>query len=44
MNRAAQALGRMARGKPKTLSDVERQRRADALAEARKRRWPKKAK
>lgn len=41
-NPIAQALGRLAAGVPKTLSDSERARRADSLAEARKKRWPKK--
>ena len=40
MNKAAQALGRMGKGKPKTLTQVERKRRARRLAEARKTRWP----
>ena len=40
MNRAAQQLGRMGRGKPKTLTQAERKRRARRLAEARKARWP----
>jgi len=43
MNKAAQELGRLAKGKPKTLSQAERKRRADRLAEARKKRWPRKA-
>lgn len=34
MNRAAQALGRLARGVPKSLTDDERKRRAEALAKA----------
>ena len=39
VNKAAQELGRMGRGVPKTLSKAERKRRARHLAEARKRRW-----
>ena len=39
MNKAAQSLGRMGRGVPKTLTAKERRRRARSLAEARKRRW-----
>jgi hypothetical protein len=42
MNRAAQELGRMGKGKPKTLTDAERKRRSLRLAEARKKRWPSK--
>ena len=41
MNRAAQALGRLARGVRKSLTDAERKRRAEALAKARTKRWPK---
>jgi hypothetical protein len=44
MNKAAQALGRMARGVPKNYSKAELARRAKRLAEARKTRWPKKGK
>ena len=40
MNKAAQELGRMGKGKTKTLTQVERKRRARRLAEARKARWP----
>ena len=40
MNKAAQALGRMGKGKAKTLTQAERKRRARRLAEARKARWP----
>ena len=40
VNKAAQALGRMGKGKPKTLTQAERKRRARRLAEARKARWP----
>ena len=40
MNRAAQQLGRMAKGKRKTLSKAERKRRAERLAVARQKRWP----
>jgi hypothetical protein len=40
VNKAAQALGRMGKGKAKTLTAAERKRRARRLAEARKTRWP----
>jgi len=40
MNKAAQSLGKMGKGVPKTLTAKERRRRARSLAEARKRRWP----
>jgi len=40
VNKAAQALGRMGKGKAKTLTQAERKRRGKRLAEARKRRWP----
>lgn len=40
MNRSAQQLGRLAKGKPKTLTKTERQRRAKSLAVARVKRWP----
>jgi hypothetical protein len=43
MNRNAQALGRLARGRPKNYSAAERERRRARLAEARKRRWPTRA-
>ena len=39
MNKAAQELGRLGKGKPKTLTAAERKRRAVRLAEARKKRW-----
>jgi len=42
MNRAAQTLGRLARGKPKKYTAAELERRKKRLAEARKKRWPKK--
>jgi len=42
MNRAAQALGRLGKGKPKRLTQAERRRRAKALAKARLKRWPRK--
>lgn len=42
MNKAAQALGRMAKGKPKKYSAEEIKRRAERLAVARKKRWGKK--
>lgn len=38
MNRAAQALGRLAKGVPKTLTDEQRKFRAEQLADARKKR------
>ena len=40
MNKAAQSLGKMGKGVPKTLTAKERRRRAKSLAEARKKRWP----
>lgn len=40
-NKAAQALGRRAKGIPKTLTDAERERRRASLAKARKKRWKK---
>ena len=40
MNKTAQKLGRMAKGKRKTLSKAERKRRAERLAIARQKRWP----
>ena len=42
MNKAASELGKLAKGIPKTLSEDERKRRSVRLAEARKKRWPKK--
>ena len=39
MNRAAQQLGRLAKGKPKALTKAERARRAKSLAVARAKRW-----
>jgi hypothetical protein len=42
MNKAAQALGKLAKGKPKTLTKAERKRRAESLAQARENRWPAK--
>jgi hypothetical protein len=41
-NKAAQQLGRMARGVPKNFSPSEIERRKKRLAAARKNRWPKK--
>lgn len=41
-NPAAVALGRLAKGKPKTLSEAERQRRRELLAKVRKLRWVRK--
>lgn len=43
MNRAAQQLGKLAKGKPKTLTSAERKRRAKSLALARAKRWPNKS-
>ena len=43
MNRAAQQLGRLAKGKRKTLTKAERKRRAKSLAVARAKRWPGKS-
>jgi hypothetical protein len=39
MNRAAQKLGRLARGKPKQYSPAEIKKRTKRLAAARKKRW-----
>ena len=39
MNKFAQALGRLAKGKSKQLTESERQRRRDNLASARNNRW-----
>jgi hypothetical protein len=41
MNRAAQALGRLAKGVPKTLTDEQRKFRSEQLAAARKKRHGK---
>jgi hypothetical protein len=41
-NKAASALGKLAKGKPKNLTEWEIARRTRRLAEARKKRWPKK--
>ena len=41
MNKAAQALGRLAKGVPKTLTDEQRKFRAEQLAAARKKRHEK---
>ena len=43
MNKAAQELGRLGKGKPKTLTKAERKRRAERLAKAREKRWADKA-
>ena len=43
MNHAAQALGRMARGVPKTVTRTDSAARAARLAKARVKRWPKKS-
>ena len=42
IQRAASLLGKMAKGKKKTLTDEERRKRGLRLAEARKKRWPDK--
>ena len=42
-NANAVALGKLAAGHPKNYSAAERARRAVAVAEARKYRWPKKS-
>lgn len=39
MNKAAQALGRLAKGVPKTYTAAELARRKTRLAAARKKRW-----
>ena len=41
MNRAAQALGRLGRGKPKNYTAAELARRKKRLADARLKRWKK---
>jgi hypothetical protein len=43
MNKAAQALGRLAKGVPKTFTKAERERRRLRLAAVRAKRWPAKA-
>lgn len=43
MNKAAQQLGRMAKGVPKKLTKAEINRRKQRLADARKLRWAKPA-
>ena len=40
-NKAAQELGRLGKGKKKTLTQKERNRRRDALAVHRLKRWAK---
>lgn len=42
-NKAAQALSRLAKGKPKNFTKAERKRRAERLAAARLKRWPAKS-
>jgi hypothetical protein len=42
MNKAAQQLGRLGKGKKKTLAQEEIERRKKRLADAREKRWPKK--
>ena len=41
-SKAAAALQRYAKGVPKRYSEEEREKRRQRLAEARKKRWPKK--
>jgi len=41
-NKAASTLGKMGKGKPKRLTDQERDRRRESLKKARENRWPKK--
>jgi len=41
LNEHAQALGRLAKGHPKHITPIDRERRRKLLAEARKRRWLK---
>ncbi len=40
-NPMAVALGKLAKGKKKTLSKAERARRKERMAKAREKRWPK---
>ena len=40
MNKAAQALGKLAKGKPKNYSRGELAKRKKRLAKARRQRWP----
>jgi len=42
-NRAASALGKLGKGKKKTLTAAEIDRRKKRLAKAREKRWPKKS-
>jgi hypothetical protein len=44
MNKLAQKLGRLAKGKPKHYDAAELARRRERLAKARLRRWPEKCK
>ena len=43
MNENAQALGRLAKGKPKTLTEAQRKASADRMRAAQKLRWKDKA-
>ena len=43
MNQNAQALGRLAKGKPKTLTEAQRKASADRMRAAQKLRWKEKA-
>jgi hypothetical protein len=40
-NKAAQALGRLAKGKPKTITPQDREARRKRMADARALRWKK---
>jgi hypothetical protein len=42
VNKAAQQLGKLAKGVTKTLSPAQREQRRRQLAAARQNRWPKK--
>ena len=39
MNENASALGKLGKGKPKQISEAERQRRAEHMRQAQKKRW-----
>ena len=43
MNENAQALGRLAKGKPKRLTEAQRKASADRMRAAQKLRWKNKA-
>jgi hypothetical protein len=40
-NEVAVALGKLAKGKKKTLTEQQRQKLVEAMAAAREKRWPK---